>query len=130
MDLNQKWLVVGSTNAYLCIYNLDDNIRQTYHSSQLNSIQNFERFGTIRINSLGTKVSFTVLKANDETDERLYIYDAEADAVNYFSFAEGLTDQQKYENQIQLEDRLKTAAQNGRPDRPSSSERPKTAATR
>lgn len=132
MDLNSKWLVVGSTHAYLCVYTLDDTIRQTYHSSQLNSIQNFERFSTIRVNSSGTRVSFTVQKKNDETDERIYVWDSEQDALNYFSFAEGLTDQQKYENQMQLEERQKTAAPGGRlkTGRQDSTERPKTAAAR
>lgn len=131
LNLNSKWLVVGSTNAYFCIYNLDDSIRQTYHSSQLNSIQNFERFGVIRVNCQGNRVAFTVQKKNDEIDEKLYVWDAEQDSLNYFSFADGLTDQQKYENQ-QLEERLKTAAIGGRPKtaRPDSAERPKTAAAR
>ncbi|KAI6184371.1 hypothetical protein M3Y97_00588900 [Aphelenchoides bicaudatus] len=133
LDSNSKWLVVGSTHAYICIYNMEDNLRQTYHSSQLTSVQDFDRFATIRVNSQGNRVSFTVLKKNDETDERLYVWDAEADSLNYFSFAEGLTDQQKYENQMQLEDRQKTALPGGRPKtttRQDSNERPKTAAAR
>lgn len=131
LDLNSKWLAVASTHAYLCIYNLDDNTRQIYHSSQFNSTQNFEKFATIRVNSLGTKVAFSVQKKNDEMDERIYVWDAEQDAINYFSFAEGLTDQQKYENQMQLEDRQKTAVPGNRSIiKQDSTERPKTAAAR
>lgn len=99
----------------------------------MSSIQNFDRFATIRVNSQGNRIGFTVVKKNDEIDDRLYILDAESDALNYFSFMEGLTDQQKYENQMQSEDRQKTAGPDGRPKTMTGqdgTERPKTAAAR
>jgi hypothetical protein len=103
-------------------------MRQTFHSSQLTAIQNFERFAIIRVNSQGTRVSFTVVKKNDEIDERFYIWDAESDSLNYFSFAQGLTDQQIYESQ--LEERLRTAASSRPKTAAALDERPKTAASR
>ncbi|KAI6178923.1 hypothetical protein M3Y98_00554400 [Aphelenchoides besseyi] len=135
IDLNGRWLVLGSTHGYLRVYELNDgNIRQAFQSSQLTAIRGFERFSIIRVNCHGVRVSLTVLKRNDEVDERLYIWDAESDTLSFFSFADGLTDQQQYEAQLEKQrtvtaaGRLKTAG--GLRSLTTPPERPKTAAAR
>ncbi|CAD5216485.1 unnamed protein product [Bursaphelenchus xylophilus] len=114
IDMNSKWLCVGSSQAYIRIYNMDDsNLKQIYQSNQLSmNIEDFERFVNIRINSLGNRVSIT-MKRKDSVDERLFIWDAEADLLGYFSFVDGLTDAQQYESKLEennQDDRPKTAA--------------------
>ncbi|KAI6196728.1 Intraflagellar transport protein [Aphelenchoides besseyi] len=102
IDLNGRWLVLGSTHGYLRVYELNDGL--------------------------------TVLKRNDEIDERFYIWDAESDTLSFFSFAVGLTDQQQYEAQLEKQrtvtaaGRLKTAG--GLRPLTTPPERPKTAAAR
>lgn len=80
-------------------------------------MKNFYKFHTIRINHTGNKVAVSYLEVVvllqimqelkifqdvSTVAERLLVYDAELDAVSYFSFDRGMTDTQEYETQAEL----------------------------
>lgn len=77
-------------------------------------------------------MSISIKKNAETVDDNLYVWDAETDQLGYFSFAEGLTDQQMYENNMD-EQRPATRARPGtiaRLSRPSTTARPRTTAAR
>ncbi|KAI1719975.1 intraflagellar transport protein [Ditylenchus destructor] len=117
LDVNGKWLCVATSNGYFRIYDLsDENLKLAFHSSHVvKSVPNFAQFTSVKVNSAGNRISFTILQPNDEVFEKLLIWDAESDSVGYFSFASGVTDQQEYDTAASRaaggENRPKTAAE-------------------
>ena len=114
MDVNSKFMAVATVNGYLSIFDISGkDIKKQFQSSQISkTVPNFERFNIIRVNASGNRISFTAILKNDEIFERISIWDGETDSVGYFSFKKGITDQQQYEADAELQkvgERPKTA---------------------
>ncbi|KAL3079084.1 hypothetical protein niasHS_014866 [Heterodera schachtii] len=100
ISVKGNWLCVATSLGYLRIYDLTESMMKlTFHSSNLfNVMPNFGKWASIKLNATGNRVSFTVQQAGDEgIFERLFVWEAENDSIGYFSFHEGITDQQQYE---------------------------------
>ena len=114
MDVNSKYMAVATVNGYLSIFDISGkDIKKQFQSSQISkTVPNFERFNIIRVNASGNRISFTAILKNDEIFERISIWDGETDSVGYFSFRKGITDQQQYEADAEVQkvgERPKTA---------------------
>uniref|UniRef100_A0A183C9R0 Amidase domain-containing protein n=1 Tax=Globodera pallida TaxID=36090 RepID=A0A183C9R0_GLOPA len=100
ISVKGNWLCVATSLGYLRIYDLTESVMKlTFHSSNLhNAMPTFGKWTLIKLNTAGNRVSFTIQQADDERPyERLFVWEAENDSVGYFSFYDGITDQQQYE---------------------------------
>jgi hypothetical protein len=105
---------LATSKGFLKIYNLDDSTLHVTHSYNVKeNVEDFNKFTSIKLNCAGNRVSFTSSKLNEEAYDRIFVFDAEAGSVGYFSFAMGITDQQQSEAESENSrqgDRPKTAA--------------------
>ncbi|CAI4224269.1 unnamed protein product [Auanema sp. JU1783] len=104
MNLNRNCLTIGTTNGFIRICSLTKKeARQEYHSKYvIESLPNFHKFATIKINNLGNRVAFTYYETHSKLSNQVVIWDAESDHVMYFSFDKGMTDQQEYEAEAEM----------------------------
>uniref|UniRef100_A0A7E4ZTU6 WD_REPEATS_REGION domain-containing protein n=1 Tax=Panagrellus redivivus TaxID=6233 RepID=A0A7E4ZTU6_PANRE len=62
LDFSGKFMVVATSGGYLSIFDLTSrDLKPTFHSSQFSqTIPDFNRFLRVKVNSTGTRISFTV----------------------------------------------------------------------
>ncbi|TKR66752.1 hypothetical protein L596_022998 [Steinernema carpocapsae] len=115
MDFNDKWMCAGTTNGFIRVFDLSGkDIHQPFSAKYvLESVPSFGHFVRLKINGAGNRVSCTLCNANGDLDDRLFVWDGEADSLGFFSVHSGATDVQIYEAEAEMStigNRPKTAA--------------------
>uniref|UniRef100_A0A0N4ZH95 ANAPC4_WD40 domain-containing protein n=1 Tax=Parastrongyloides trichosuri TaxID=131310 RepID=A0A0N4ZH95_PARTI len=107
----EKWLLVSTIKGYIKVYDLEDIKLKEYHQPKCISkeIPFFEKINCMKINKEGSKIAITCQQISGEIYEKIFIWDAEVDSLNYFSFAFGITDQQQYDVEEDIQQRAKTS---------------------
>uniref|UniRef100_A0A0N5BFM1 ANAPC4_WD40 domain-containing protein n=1 Tax=Strongyloides papillosus TaxID=174720 RepID=A0A0N5BFM1_STREA len=106
-----KWLLVGTSKGYINVYNLEDVMLNQHYQSKCISkeIPFFDKIQCMKINNDGSKIAITCQQVSGEICEKIFIWDPESDSLNYFSFVLGITDQQQYDVDDDIQQRAKTS---------------------
>uniref|UniRef100_A0A0N5CXM8 Intraflagellar transport protein 122 homolog n=1 Tax=Thelazia callipaeda TaxID=103827 RepID=A0A0N5CXM8_THECL len=106
MDINNSWLCIINSNGYIRIYDLSSGeVRQQCNSKYIPAVvENFRQFLHVKINGTGNRVSFTYFVGDEEkVSPSIMIWDAETDRVSKFNFLTGMTDQQQFDADAEIE---------------------------
>uniref|UniRef100_A0AC35UC71 ANAPC4_WD40 domain-containing protein n=1 Tax=Rhabditophanes sp. KR3021 TaxID=114890 RepID=A0AC35UC71_9BILA len=120
MTINlDRFLIVGTSKGYLKVFDLNDPKQKEHHQPKNvgKDVPHFNKITQIKTNCDSTRVAVTIALSNEDIYERILVWDTESDFVHYFSFDQGITDQQQIEVEEEYQQRVKTS-------------RPKTAAAR
>ncbi|CEF68255.1 Intraflagellar transport protein 140 homolog [Strongyloides ratti] len=106
-----KWLLIGTSKGYINVYNLEDvMLKQHYQSKCIGKeVPFFDKIHCMKINKDGSKIAVTCQQVSGEICEKIFIWDPESDSLNYFSFVLGITDQQQYDVDDDIQQRARTS---------------------
>ncbi|BFZ17235.1 hypothetical protein BsWGS_20274 [Bradybaena similaris] len=101
LDICGSYLVVATDAGVLRVYDLSRREAKA-HSSPKNIAEVISGFGGIisaKVNCAGSRVSVQVTTSDGKPDPRMYFWDVEMDAVQYFNFESGRGEQDDYPGQ-------------------------------